>query len=90
MKLVYFSSSPRELGRSYLSRKFELQILNISRVIMSEMWKIGLLKNPRKMASYVSFAYINNLYKTIQQNNKAPEKANERLPFVQGKIIVLP
>ena len=56
---------------------------------MSEMWKIGLLKNPRKMASYVSFAYINNLYKTIQQNNKAPEKANERLPFVQGKIMVL-
>ena len=39
---------------------------------------------------YVSFAYINNLYKTIQQNNKAPQKANERLPFVQGKIMVLP
>ena len=52
---------------------------------MSEMWKIGLLKNPTKMASYVSFAYINNLYKTMQQNNKAPEKANERLPFVQVK-----
>ena len=56
---------------------------------MSEMWKIGLFKNPRKWL-YVSFAYINNLYKTIQQNNKAPEKANERLPFVQGKIMVLP
>ena len=39
---------------------------------------------------YVSFAYINNLYKTIQQNNKAAEKANVRLPFVQGKIMVLP
>ena len=37
-----------------------------------------------------SFAYINNLYKTIQQNNKASERANERLPFVQGKIMVLP
>ena len=56
---------------------------------MFEMWKIGLFKNPRKWL-YVSFAYINNLYKTIQQNNKAPEKANERLPFVQGKILVLP
>ena len=80
---------PQEKGRYYLSRKFELQILNISRVIMSEMWEIGRLKNPRKWL-YVSFAYINNLYKTIQQNNKAPEKANERLPFVQGKIMVLP
>ena len=40
----------QEKGRYYLSRKFELQILNISRVIMSEMWKIGLFKNPRKMA----------------------------------------
>ena len=56
---------------------------------MSEMWKIGLFKNPRKM-TLCSFAYINNLYKTIQQNNKASEKANERLPFVQGKIMVLP
>ena len=56
---------------------------------MSEMWKIGLFKNPRKMA-YVFFAYINNLYKIIKQNNKAPEIANERLPFVQGKIMVLP
>ena len=56
---------------------------------MSEMCKIGIFKNPKKML-YVSFAYINNLYKTIQQNNKAPEKANERLPFVQGKIMVLP
>ena len=56
---------------------------------MSEMWKIGLLKTREKWL-YVSFAYINNLYKTIQQNNKAPEKANERLPFVQGKIMVLP
>ena len=56
---------------------------------MSEIWKIGLFKNPRKMA-LCSFAYINNLYKTIQQNNKASEKANERLPFVQGKIMVLP
>ena len=90
MKLVYFSSSPRELGRSYLSRKFELQILNISRVIMSEMWKIGLLKTREKWLHMFSFAYINNLYKTIEQNNKAPEKANERLPSVQGKIMVLP
>ena len=56
---------------------------------MSEMWKIGLFKNPRKMA-LCSFAYINNLCKTIQQDNKAPEKANERVPFVQGKIMVLP
>ena len=39
---------------------------------------------------YEKNAYINNLYKTIKQNNKAPEKANERLPFVQGKIMVLP
>ena len=40
---------------------------------------------------YVSFAYINNnLYKTIQQNNKASKKANKRLPLVQGKIMVLP
>ena len=54
---------------------------------MSEMWKIGLFKKPRKMA-VCSFASINNLYKTIQQNNKAPEKANKRLPFVQGKIMV--
>ena len=72
-----------------MSRKSELQILNISRVLMSEMWKIGPLKNPRKMA-LCSFAYIHNLYKTIQENNKAPEKANERLPFVHGKIMVLP
>ena len=56
---------------------------------MSEMWKIGLSKTREKWL-YVSFAYINNLYKTIQQNNKAPGKANERLPFVQGKIMVLP
>ena len=26
----------------------------------------------------------------MQRNNKALEKANERLPFVQGKIMVLP
>ena len=48
---------------------------------MSEMWKIGLFKNPKKMAL---------CYNTTQQNNKASEKANERLPFVQGKIMVLP
>ena len=56
---------------------------------MSEMWKMGLSKTREKWL-YVSFAYINNLYKTIQPNNKALEKANERLPFVQGKIMVLP
>ena len=38
----------------------------------------------------VSFAYINNLDRTVQQNNKALRKANERPPFVQGKITVLP
>ena len=56
---------------------------------MSEMWKIGLFKTREKWL-YVSFAYINNLNKTIQKNNKSPEKANERLPFAQGKIMVLP
>ena len=38
----------------------------------------------------VSFAYINNLDRTVQQNNKALRKANEKTPFVQGKITVLP
>ena len=56
---------------------------------MSECGKLTFSKTREKWL-YVSFAYINNLYKTIQQNNKAPEKANERLPFVRGKIMVLP
>ena len=56
IKFIYFSSFPRE-GRYYFSRKFERQILNISRVIMSEMWKIDLFKNPRKMALCVFCIY---------------------------------
>ena len=51
-----------------------------------ENWRC---KNPRKWLN-VCLAYINNLNKTMQQNNKAPRKANERPPFVHGKIMVLP
>ena len=51
--------------------------------------EIGVVDNSRKWLN-VCLAYINNLSKTMQQNNEALTKANERLPFVQGKIMVLP
>ena len=70
-----------------MSRKFELQIS--AELSCLKCGKLAFSKIREKWL-YVSFAYINNLYKTTQQNNKAPEKANERLPFVQGKIMVLP
>ena len=54
-----------------------------------EIWKIGVVNNPRKWLN-VCLVYINNLNKTMQQNNKAPKKVNERPPFVQGKITILP
>ena len=66
---------PQEKGRYYLSWKFELQILNISRVIMSEMWKIGLFKNPRKMALimfllHILITYTKQYNRTIKRRRK--------------------
>ena len=83
MKLVYFSSSPRE-GALLLVQK--VWTSNIEYQPSSHVWNVENwpFEKPEKNG------FINNLYKTIQQNNKAPEKANERLPFVQGKIMVLP
>ena len=39
---------------------------------------------------FVLHILFNNLNETMQQINKAPRKANERPPFVQDKIMVLP
>ena len=49
-KLEYFFGHPVEKGRYYTTRNFHLQILNISRVIVSKMLKIGSVNNLRKIA----------------------------------------
>ena len=50
--------------------------------MMCEMRENGVFNYPRKEI-HVSFAYVNNLYKTMQRSNEALEKANESQSFVQ-------
>ena len=48
-----------------------LQILNISRVIMSEMWDIGRFKNPRKMfLLHILITYTKQYNRTIKRRRK--------------------
>ena len=42
-----------------------------------EIWKIGVVNNPRKWLN-VYLVYINNLNKTMEQNNKAPKKVRSQ------------
>ena len=73
-KVRHFSSSTLAKNRYYITRKFHLQMLNISQVIVFEIWKIGAVKHPRKWLN-ICLAYINYLNekqcnKTIKRQKK--------------------